>query len=107
MFGRKRHTTLSDQIETIIGKNTSVKGVLTTIGGNLWVTQKIRTARNRGFLKFVYNLPEIPEWQPGDIYMHPTIANHMRLNQQMNLQFSVAEINQNFDPTAQNICQAS
>ena len=76
------------------------------IGGNLWEVQKMRTARNRGFVKYVWNLPEdqvpeLPVWQPGDIYKHPAIVNYMRFNQQQNTQFSVAEINQNPDPLTQ------
>ncbi|MDR3561653.1 MAG: DUF362 domain-containing protein [Negativicutes bacterium] len=76
-----------------------------SIGGNLWDIQKMRTVRNRGFLKYVWNLPEsevpeLPVWQPGDIYKHPAIVNYMKLNQQENLQFSVAEVNQNPDPIA-------
>jgi uncharacterized protein (DUF362 family) len=73
--------------------------------GTLWDIMKMRTARNRGFLKYVWNLepneiPELPVWQPGDIYKHPAIVTYMKLNQQLNLQFSVAEVNQNPDLVA-------
>ena len=73
--------------------------------GTLWDIMKMRTARNRGFLKFVWNLPEsevpeLPVWQPGDIYRHPAIVNYMKLNQQQDLKFSVAEVNENPDPIA-------
>ncbi|MDR3589037.1 MAG: DUF362 domain-containing protein [Negativicutes bacterium] len=75
------------------------------IGGNLWDIQKMRTVRNRGFLKYVWGLtddqvPELPVFQPGDIYKHPAIMNYIRLNQQENLQFAVTEVNQNSDPIA-------
>ena len=30
MFGRKKRTVVSDQVATVIGKNTSIKGVLTS-----------------------------------------------------------------------------
>lgn len=75
------------------------------IGGNLWEVQKNRTVRNRGFLNYVWSLPEnqvpaIPVWQPGNICEHPAIINYMRHNQQKNIKFSVAEINQNPDPFA-------
>ena len=70
--------------------------------GTLWDIMKMRTVRNRGFLKYVWNLeanevPELPVWQPGDIYKHPAIVNYMKFNKQQNLQFSVAEVNKNPD----------
>jgi uncharacterized protein (DUF362 family) len=77
-----------------------------TIGqGTLWDIMKMRTVRNRSFLKYVWNLeanqvPELPVWQPGDIYKHPAIVNYIKLNQQKNLKFSVAEVNQNPDLVA-------
>lgn len=80
------------------------------IGGNLWDIQKMRTTRNRGFLKYVWNLPEsqvpeLPVWQPGDIYKHPAIVNYMRFNWDQNTQFSVAEINENTDAIARRYLQ--
>lgn len=78
--------------------------------GTLWEIQKNRTARNRGFLKYVWNLsedqvPPIPVWQPGDIYKHPAIANYIKLNQQENTQFAVTEINENPDSIARGYLQ--
>lgn len=75
------------------------------LGGNLWDVQKNRTARNRGFMKYVWNLsdkdvPELPVFQPGDIYKHPAIVNYIRLNQHQDVKFSVVEINANTDPKA-------
>jgi uncharacterized protein (DUF362 family) len=76
-----------------------------SLGGNLWDVQKNRTVRNRGFLKYVWNLPEnevpeLPAFQPGDIYKHPAILNHIRLNQHQDVRFSVLEVNENSDPKA-------
>jgi hypothetical protein len=53
-------------------------------------------------LKFVWQLPpdQVPEltvFQPGDIYKHPAIVNYIKLNQQQNLKFTVAEVNKNPD----------
>jgi uncharacterized protein (DUF362 family) len=78
--------------------------------GTLWEVQKNRTARNRGFLKFVWNLepnevPEMPVFEPGDIYKHPAIANYVRLNSGQNVKFNVLEINQNTDGKARQYLQ--
>jgi len=75
------------------------------IDGNLWEVQKNRTVRNRGFLKYVWNLPEsevpeLPVFQPGDIYKHPAILNYIRLNHQQDTKFSVLELNENTDGKA-------
>jgi hypothetical protein len=78
--------------------------------GTLWEVQKNRTARNRGFLKYVWNLPEseVPEmlvFQPGDIYKHPAIMNYIRLNGQQDVKFSVLELNENTDKKAKQYIQ--
>ncbi len=83
----------------------------TSIGpGTLWDVQKNRTARNRGFLKYVWNLPEsavpeMPVFQPGDIYRHPAIVNYMRLNRQQDFKLSVVEVNENTDKKARQFIQ--
>jgi uncharacterized protein (DUF362 family) len=68
----------------------------------MWDVTPQRANLNRAFLKFVWNLPpeqvpELPVFQPGDIYKHPAIVNYMKLNQQQDLKFSVAEVNKNTD----------
>ncbi len=78
--------------------------------GTLWEIQKQRTARNRGFLKYVWNLdakdvPELPVFEPGDIYKHPAIVNYIRLNSGQNVKFNVLEINQNTDSKARQYLQ--
>ena len=78
--------------------------------GTLWEVQKNRTARNRGFLKYVWNLsesevPEMPVFQPGDIYKHPAIMNYIRLNGQQDVKFSVLELNENTDKKAKQYIQ--
>lgn len=70
-----------------------------TIGpGTLWDVQKMRTVRNRGLVKLVWNLnehevPEMVVFQPGSIYQHPALLNYMRRNNR-ELNFSVIEVNQ-------------
>jgi hypothetical protein len=78
--------------------------------GTLWEVQKNRTVRNRGFLKYVWNLsdsevPEMPVFQPGDIYKHPAILNYIRLNRQQDVKFSVLEVNENTDKQAKQYIQ--
>jgi uncharacterized protein (DUF362 family) len=78
--------------------------------GTLWEIQRQRTVRNRGFLKYVWNLeadevPELVDFNPGDIYKHPAIVNYMRLNSGQNVKFSVLEINQNTDAKARQYLQ--
>jgi hypothetical protein len=80
------------------------------IGGNLWEVQKNRTVRNRNFLKYVWNLPEsevpeLPVFEPGDIYKHPAILNYIRLNQKQDVKFSVLELNENGDEQAKHFIQ--
>jgi len=79
--------------------------------GTLWDIMKMRGVRNRGFVKFVWGLgdsevPLIPVWQPGDIYKHPAIVNYMKFNQQQDIKFTVAEVNQNPDPIAKRYMQS-
>jgi uncharacterized protein (DUF362 family) len=78
--------------------------------GTLWEVQKNRTARNRGFLKYVWNLPEsevpeLPIFSPGDIYKHPAIMNYIRLNRQQDVKFTVLELNENTDKKAKQYIQ--
>ncbi len=73
--------------------------------GTLWDIQRQRTVRNRGFLKYVWNLdadqvPEFFDFNPGDIYKHPAILNYIRLNSGQEVKFKVAEINPNTDAKA-------
>jgi uncharacterized protein (DUF362 family) len=80
------------------------------LGGNLWDVQKNRTVRNRNFLKYVWNLPEsevpeLPVFQPGDIYKHPAILNYIRLNRHQDVNFSVLELNENTDINAKHYIQ--
>jgi hypothetical protein len=75
------------------------------LGGNLWDVQKNRTVRNRNFMRIVWNLPdnempELPVFQPGDIYKHPAILNYIRLNRHQDVRFSVLELNENTDGKA-------
>jgi uncharacterized protein (DUF362 family) len=75
------------------------------LGGNLWDVQKNRTVRNRNFMRIVWNLPdsempELPVFQPGDIYKHPAILNYIRLNRHQDVRFSVVELNENTDGKA-------
>lgn len=75
------------------------------LGGNLWDVQKNRTVRNRKFLNIVWNLqdnevPEMPVFQPGDIYKHPAILNYIRLNRHQDVKFAVRELNENTDSKA-------
>jgi len=72
------------------------------VPGNLWEVMKMRTPRNRGFVKLVWGLednqvPELPVFQPGKIYEHPAIRNYIRLNPQVDLNFSVLELNNSPD----------
>jgi uncharacterized protein (DUF362 family) len=69
---------------------------------SLWDITPQRATLNRAFLKYVWQLqpdqvPELPVFQPGDIYKHPAIVNYIKLNQQQNLKFTVAEVNKNPD----------
>jgi uncharacterized protein (DUF362 family) len=80
------------------------------IGGNLWEVQKNRTVRNRNFLKYVWNLPEsevpeLPVFEPGDIYKHPAVLNYIRLNRHQDVNFSVLELNENTDKNAKQYIQ--
>ena len=80
-------------------------------GDKVWDIMKMRGVRNRGFVKFVWGLediavPRIPVWQPGDIYKHPAIVNYMKFNQQQDIKFTVAEVNQNPDPIAKRYMQS-
>jgi uncharacterized protein (DUF362 family) len=80
------------------------------LGGNLWDVQKNRTVRNRGFLKYVWNLPadqvpEMPVFQPGDIYKHPAIVNYIRMNRDQDVNFRVFELNENLDTKAKHYMQ--
>ena len=70
--------------------------------GNLWDIMKMRTPRNRSFVKYVWGLednqiPELPVFQPGKIYEHPAIQNYLRLNPQESLNFSVVELKKSSD----------
>ncbi len=81
------------------------------LGGNLWEVQRNRTVRNRNFLKFVWNLdasevPELPVFEPGDIYKHPAILNYIRLNHRQEVNFTVLELNENTDEKANQYIQA-
>lgn len=72
------------------------------IPGNLWDVMTMRTARNRGLVKVVWNLddsqtPEMVVFQPGDIYGHPAIQNYLRMNPQAKRTFSVVELNTSSD----------
>jgi uncharacterized protein (DUF362 family) len=72
------------------------------IQGDLWEVMKMRTPRNRGFVKYVWGLednqvPELPVFQPGEIYRHPAIQNYIRLNPQAKLTFSVVELKKSSD----------
>ncbi len=70
--------------------------------GNLWDATKMRSTRNRGFVKYVWGLdenrvPELPVFQPGKIYEHPAIRNYVRLNPKAKLNFSVVELKKSAD----------
>jgi uncharacterized protein (DUF362 family) len=70
--------------------------------GNLWDVMKTRTPRNRGFVKYVWGLeenqvPELPVFQAGEIYKHPSIQNYIRLNPREKLNFSVVELKKSSD----------
>jgi hypothetical protein len=76
----------------------------------LWDITPQRANLNRAFLKFVWQLKpeevaELPVFQPGDIYKHPAIVNYIKLNQQQNLKFTVAEVNKNMDAKARQYMQ--
>ena len=78
--------------------------------GTLWDIMRERANRNRGFLKYVWNLeakdvPDLVDFNPGDIYKHPAIVNYIRLNSGQNVKFSVLEINQNTDTKARQYLQ--
>jgi hypothetical protein len=81
-----------------------------SIGGDLRLVHRNRTVRNRGFMKYVWNLPEsevpeMPVFEPGDIYKHPAILNYIRLNHQQDVKFSVLEVNKNTDENAKHYIQ--
>jgi uncharacterized protein (DUF362 family) len=72
------------------------------VPGNLREVMKMRTPRNRGFVKLVWGLeenqvPELPVFQPGKIYEHPAIQNYIRLNPRAKLNFSVVELKKSPD----------
>ena len=72
------------------------------VPGNLWDVMKMRTPRNRGFVKLVWGLeenqvPELPVFQPGKIYEHPAIQNYIRMNPRTKLNFSVVELKKSSD----------
>lgn len=80
------------------------------VNGNLWEVMKMRTVRNRAFLKYVWQLtdsqvPELPVFQPGDIYKHPAIVNYIRMNNQEDIKFVVEEVNNNPDALAKQYLQ--
>jgi len=50
-------------------------------------------------------VPEMPVFQPGDIYRHPAIVNYMRLNRQQDFKISVVELNENTDKKARQYIQ--
>ena len=75
--------------------------------GTLWEIQQNRTARNQGFLKFVWGLEpkDVPAFvnfngETG-IYKHPAIQNYIKFNRRPDINFQVKEINQNTDSKAQ------
>jgi uncharacterized protein (DUF362 family) len=77
--------------------------------GTLWEGQKNRSWY-RPFLKYVWNVPdsevpEVPVFQPGDIYKHPAILNYIRHNRQQDAKFSVLELNENTDKKAKQYIQ--
>jgi uncharacterized protein (DUF362 family) len=71
----------------------------------LWDATPQRATLNRAFLKYTWKMtdeqtnqiPDLPVFQPGDIYKHPAIVNYIKLNQQQDLKFTVAEVNKNTD----------
>ena len=78
--------------------------------GTMWDVMRQRTVRNRGFLKYVWNLeanevPELVDVNPGDIYKHPAIQNYIRLNRTQDVKFSVLELNENTDQKARQYIQ--
>jgi hypothetical protein len=50
-------------------------------------------------------VPEVPVFQPGDIYKHPAILNYIRHNRQQDVKFSVLELNENTDKKAKQYIQ--
>ena len=99
--------------EQLTPKDATDPAILKTLpvpAKNLWEVTPQRAALNRGFLKYVWDLPadqvpELPVFQPGDIYKHPAIVNYIKLNQQQNLKFTVAEVNKNTDAKARQYMQ--
>jgi uncharacterized protein (DUF362 family) len=80
------------------------------IPGDLREVMKMRTPRNRGFVKYVWGLednqvPELPVFQPGKIYEHPAIRNYIRLNPQEELSFSVMELKKTPDKNIEQYMQ--
>ena len=78
--------------------------------GTQWDIMRDRANRNRGFLKYVWNLeakevPDLVDFNPGDIYKHPAILNYIRLNQGQDVKFKVAELNPNTDAKARKYMQ--